>query len=189
MNQERFQLGQVAEIIDTSPQTIKTWVARGVIVSSVDGEAGIEGGREEGSRRSFSIHAVMQMSVAKALISFGFRDTERAFDAAARFAHVGHGPSGWVGEPMDARKQRLPGMPYHYSLGHTLLLITEDTARVVLEGDIKTWIDGKPVGMITDLSVIFDQVCGRLMAITGDKRWHPSAILDAAYPADVAQAI
>ena len=91
---QRFQLRQVAEIIDASPQTIKTWVARGVI-SSVEGEPAIEGGREQGRRRSFSVDAIMQIAIAKAMIDFGFRDTERAFSAARQFINHGCAASGW----------------------------------------------------------------------------------------------
>lgn len=182
MNEDRFQLGKVAEIIDAPPNTIKTWVQRGLVASQEDAEPAVEGGRATGTRRSFSIHAIMQMAVAKSLIDFGFRNTERAFEAAAAFAHIGQSPSGWVGGDPDLSRLRLPAMPYHYSLGRTLLLVEKDRTRVILDRDLSGAIHA--AALLVDLSEVFDLVCGRLMNMTGNRDFHPSALMDSAYPAE-----
>lgn len=183
MNQ-RFQLGEVAEAIAASPNTIKSWLHRSLVVSQEDSEPAVEGGRDAGTRRSFSIQAVMQMAVAKEIIDFGIRDTERSFNAAAAFAHVGKGPSGWVGEEPDLRGLRLPGMPYHYSLGKTVLIVTDNGGKVELARNLDILLVCTPACMVVDVSEIFDQVCARLMNMTGNKGFHPSALMDAAYPTD-----
>lgn len=183
MNQ-RFQLGEVAEVIAASPNTIKSWLHRDLVASQEDSDPAVEGGRDAGTRRSFSIHAVMQIAVAKEIIDFGMRDTERAFLAAAVFAHVGKGPSGWVGEKPDMPGQRLPGMPYHYSLGKTVLIVTDNGGKVELAHNLDILLVCTPACMVVDVSEIFYQVCARLVKMTGNNGFHPSALMDAAYPAD-----
>lgn len=193
--EHRFQLGQVAEILDTSPQTIKGWLHRGLVVGYAEegGEPLIEGGAATRTRRSFSINAVMQMAVLKQLIDFGMRDTERMVRASAAFAHTGGGASGWIGGTPDLRGQRLPGMPYHFNYGRTFLVIGKASSTVIHETSF-AGSDGdyllppsETVRLVVDVSDVFDYVCGRLMTITGDNCFHPNALLDAAYPADAAE--
>jgi hypothetical protein len=182
---QRFQLGQVAEVLDTSPETIKAWLHRGFIVGcSEDGEQLVEGGGGRGVRRTFSIHAVMQMAVANEIVSAGIRDTQAAFEAAMRFAHTGKGDWGYLGEIRSSPPpRRNPGMPFHYSLGRTVLMMGKNASRVALERDTPSvFFKGEAVSITVNVSLVFDQVCSRLMEITGDKSFHPSAILDAAYP-------
>ena len=142
MMQERFQLAQVAEIIDTSPQTIKGWLHRDLVVGHA---AMVEGGADTGRRRSFSVHALMQMAVIKALLDIGLRNDALARDASTVFAHLGKSSAGWVGEPMELRGQRLPGLPFHPSIGRTFIEVTMDGARVKKESELRSVLQAASV--------------------------------------------
>lgn len=186
---QRFPLGRTAEALDVSPETIKSWLHRGLMIGHDVEDApapapAIDGGGGRGMRRSFSINAIMQMAVANEIITrLKVRDSKFAFDAALRFAHTGHGVAGYSGEVLDYRQMRLPGLPFHYSLGRTVLIIGDSGAEVVPESELESPFNhGEIIVVMVDVSVIFDRVCARLMQMTGDKGWHPNAILDAAYP-------
>lgn len=100
---EQFTLGQVAEAIQTNPETIKTWMKKGLIH-----RAPTEGGGP-GTRRLHSFFGVMEMAVAAALIEAGVKDNGVAFLAAGSFAMFGDGPI------LD-RPGRIPGCPFHEGL-------------------------------------------------------------------------
>lgn len=106
--QEQFTLGQVADAIQTNPETIKTWMKKGLIF-----RAPTEGGGP-GTRRLHSFFGVMEMAVAAALIEAGVKDNEVAFYAARSFAMAGDGPIGDC-------PGRIPGCPFHEGLTYVAI--------------------------------------------------------------------
>ena len=170
----------VAFAAGVETKQVQNWATRNLITGHQDDEH--SGGK--GNARRYSINSVMEIAVAAELIALGL-GPEQAFRAAMRFAHVGRGPSGWVGEPVDLRGQRRPGFPYHHNLGRTLLIVTKETARVTLEGEENRRV-AERAKIVVDVLAVFSAVCARLQSLTGDERnYHPYAVLDAAYPDDV----
>lgn len=96
---DQFTLGQVAEAIQTNPETIKTWMKKGLITNAPTEGAG------PGIRRLHSFFGVMEMAVAAALIDAGVKDNDVVFYASKFFAHAGDGP-------MNDRPGRVPGCPF-----------------------------------------------------------------------------
>lgn len=173
---------QAAEAAGVTPKDIQNWVSRKMVIGHREDD--ITGGGTKGKSRMFSFRSVMNFAIAKELLKHGVATAE-ALRAAADFAHVSGGGN-IFGLP-----DREPGLPFHYNLGATVFAV----------GLNRTWEDlWKPgenydtygkirhvVGssfIAIDASGVFDQVCARLMLLTGRREFHPNAILDAAYPQD-----
>ncbi|WP_283178478.1 hypothetical protein [Gemmobacter sp. 24YEA27] len=129
-------------------------------------------------------YGIVQMAVANEIVNrLKPRDSKVAFDAAMRFAYIGNAASGYVGDARDYRDERVPGMPFHYSRGRTILVMHEARTDVVLESELESpFANSEAIAVLIDVSAIFDRVCARLMRMTSDKGWHPNAVMDAAYP-------
>lgn len=96
---EKFSLGEVALAINTKPETIKTWMKKGLIVNTPTA------GNGPGVPRLHTFYGVMEMAVAAALIDAGVRDNAVVWRAASFFAHTGD-----CG--LNDRPGRLPGCPF-----------------------------------------------------------------------------
>lgn len=115
---DTFQVGQIAQAIGSSPQTIKAWLHKGWVM----GHREISGGGGAGNRRRFSFHNLMEFATAKHLMEIGFqRDAGAAFKAAHVFAHMSDG--------ITFENTRLPGFPYF--AGKTFLCANSSDAVVV----------------------------------------------------------
>lgn len=112
----RFSTATVMRAADVSKAALMTWARRGFIT----GEH-YEGGEGPGRYRQFSFFAVVEISFAAALLRAGLGSVEDAFRAARRFAHIGHGPTGWDAE--QSQLERHPGFPYPLDAGDSFLFV------------------------------------------------------------------
>lgn len=181
---KNYSAHDVARVTGVAPATLQNWLKRGVVVG-YDSED-IEGGGVQGKHRRFSFHAVMQIGMASALIKAGGgMDIKAAFNAAMHFAHIGEGPSGYVGSGSftdDGERRRDPGFPYHYSYGRTLLATANGNTAIVLNkaSEDSFWAIYRKLQRaegftVVDAGAIFDRICSGFGV-------HPNEILDAAYP-------
>lgn len=177
-----YSAHDVAAAANVTPMTLQNWLRRGVVVGH--GEDDIEGGGGRGRHRRFSFYAVMQISIAAALLEVnGGMEIKQAFYAAMKFAHAGHTTGGFVGVvAKDGEATRDPGHPFHFRYGKTLLATGGGKTAIVLhdgKGDAFDKIMAKlrPAKgfIVIDAGDVFDRVCSAL----GE---HPNVVLDAAYP-------
>ena len=186
IDQNTYSAHDVAAAANVSPATLQNWLKRRVVVGHR--EADIEGGGVKGKHRRFSFFALMQISIAKALIDAGVTDLKQAFDAAMIFAHSGDGAGEWVeddGLREGVEDVRHPGYPFHFSMGDTLLATAGGKTCVVLDKPgtslfttVKSNLQIANGFTVIDAGVVFDRVC---MALGS----HPNIVLDDAYPAAV----
>lgn len=178
-----YSAHDVAAAAQVSPATLQNWLKRGVIVGH--GNDAIEGGGIQGKHRRFSFFALMQISVAAALIeASGGMQIKQAFYAAMTFAHSGHVASGWTGDDGisdDDEPSRHASYPYHFRHGKTLLATVGGKTAILLEngsgdtfGNIRAALQRATGFTIIDAGEVFDRVCAAL----GE---HPNTVLDAAY--------
>lgn len=179
-----YSARDVAAAADIAPATLQNWLKRDLIVGHRGDD--IEGGGVQGKSRRFSFFAVMQISIAAALIkASGGMDIKQAFEAARSFAHSNDGGvSGeWVND--DAISEDLltrhPGMPFYTAHGDTLFACAEGKTTVVLHrpgedalAQIRTNLRGAQGFTLIDAGSVFDRVC----AADG---LNPMDVLDAAY--------
>lgn len=178
---KQFSAADVAEAAEISPNSLQNWLKRGVIV----GHRNIEGGGSPGRHRRFSWFNVMEIAIAGQLIETGLQPSD-AFQAGAMFAHTAPGKSGWVGGRADKTPLRLPGAPFHYSHGDTMLAVRGDRTLVAAVSDFRDHMHmlakmGRPKGLvIINVTQIFVQVVQNLGL------GKPNEILDEMYPVDAA---
>lgn len=167
-----FSTGQVVAATGVAHESLQNWLKRGLVVGQKD----IEGGGAKGRHRRYSFFNVIEIAMAKALIDAGMSTLEHAFYAAALFSHTGVGG-------------RIPSHPFNQRPGYTLLVagpgwadtffLSPDTKALELYAALVP--QGRIGATFINASRVFDNVCGRLMEITGDKQFHPEAVLEAAY--------
>ncbi|MDF2140814.1 hypothetical protein [Paenirhodobacter sp. CAU 1674] len=134
-----------------------------------------------GHSRKFSWFNLMEIAIAAELMNIGMSSVQDAFAASQKFAHSGESPSHWVGEE-PIGPPRIPAMPWHHTLGQTLLFVYQGGSAVKLVDDGgKVNLSGitpeyhRFTGLIVaNVSEIFMRVCNR-MALDGRK------VLDEAY--------
>jgi len=171
-NHITFTTGQVVAATGVANESLQNWLKRELIV----GQKAIEGGGSKGRQRRYSFFNVIEIAMAKALIDAGLTALEPAFHAAHVFAHTG-----------DSR--RLPACPFNQRPGYTLLLAGPGWADTFFMAPdakaLELYAALVPQGRIgatfINASRVFDNVCSRLMEITGDSQFHPEAVLEAAY--------
>lgn len=153
IDSKTFQLGAAAKAAGVPTQTVKTWMH----LNRITGQH-VAGGRDEGNRRAFPFHTVMETAVAKTVLDIAFhRDLDRAFAAAQMFAHTN---AGFV---EGVTSNRHGGYPF--AEGRTLLCASADRARIVNLQDGQDLMHeigkalGAPVSLvIVDLNAVFDRV-------------------------------
>lgn len=170
-----FTSQSVALATGLDPKAIQNWASRGLIVGQRDGTG-------KGFHLRFSWFNVMEVALADALMKVGMSSIQDAFAAAQLFAHTGEGPSGYAGDTsLDII--RTPSLPWHHSLGQTILIVHQDGSSVKLvsnDGTIDLW-GLTPAGLdftgfiVLNVTEIFRQVCFRMAQ---DYR----EVLDEAYP-------
>lgn len=152
-----FSAGDVARAAQIDADTLQNFLKRHPIFKN-----SYEGGGARGRHKRYSWHAMMHVTAASALIAAGLA-AGRAFEAAAKFAHFGELSIG--GEVT----RRRPGLPYHWSHGKSLLVVTPDHAEVIHTGDPNKLplhlIRGAPPSRfplaftLLDVSTLFERVC------------------------------
>lgn len=159
---QEFSLGDVALASGASPQTIKSWLHKGVVI----GHRKITGGGGAGKRRKYTFFNIMEIATAKAILDVATPSLgiEIAFKAAQVFAHVG-GADNLV-------LDRCPSVPFDTAeIKHrkTLLCLSGNHARVIcydvgsdIIPSIRTSLM-QPEGMIImEMNDIFDRVTDSL---------------------------
>lgn len=172
-----FTAQSLANASGCDVRKISDWASRGVLASS-------EGGGVQGRGRKFSWFAVMEAAIANELMDMGLSSVTDAFTAASRFALIGEGFAGYVGETMPG-ELRAPGLPWHPKRGLTYLFVWKDGGKVKLtgfDGDVKladlTPDYHRATGfMVVNVSEVFSRVCKRMGL---DHR----SVLDEAYPGE-----
>lgn len=167
---QTFQMKQIAEAIEVSPQTIKAWLHKGYVM----GHSEVTGGGGAGKRRNFTFHNVMEFAATNAIMNVGFqRDAETAFKASHSFAHVGHGQIDQI------QSERHPGFPFYD--GRTLLCTTGVHTTIVQHdpgSDVLSIIRNnllRPASfVVVDMGDTFDRVVSKL-------GFHPQKEIDLAY--------
>lgn len=157
-----FTSQSVALATGLDPKAIQNWASRGLIVGQRDGTG-------KGFHLRFSWFNVMEVALADALMKVGMSSIQDAFAAAQLFAHTGEGPSGYAGETT-TENIRIPSLPWHHSLGETILIVHRDGCSVKLvsnEGTVDLW-GLTPAGLdftgfiVLNVSEIFRHVCFRM---------------------------
>lgn len=152
--QEQFTLGQVADAIQTNPETIKTWLKKGLIENKPTAGSG------PGVPRLHSFFGVMEMAVAKALIDAGVKDNDVTFYAAKFFAHTGDGGTGH-------RPGRIPGCPFHEGLTYVAVGNRRSTEVLYRPGtdmmaETRHELGGAEVIIFVEINSIFHRVVNAL---------------------------
>lgn len=169
-----FSAAEVSDMTGARPDSIQNWIKRKLIVGHRD----IQGGGSQGRHRQFTFENVMEIAIARAIIQMNCGAKE-AFAASSQFAHVGGGGATF------SLPNRFPGLPFHHSHGDTLFGIagnrtfetawssggTRDTYK-----DFRYFLQSDHF-ITVNVSTVFQAVCAHF-------KYHPSKILDAAYPED-----
>ncbi|WP_370302481.1 hypothetical protein [Pseudooceanicola sp.] len=156
-------------------KSISNWANRGLITAQS------EGGK--GKPRRYSFCHLMEINIALELMAIEGFGPEAALKAGRRVAHEGSGGAGWDDCPLEGL-QRNPGMPYHHSHGATLLLVGASHSQVVAVSSDTPFshiqdLAGCPSWVTINVTEIFNHLSFRLGL-------DPIAVLDEAYPEDVA---
>lgn len=85
--EDRYSVGDVAEAAGIPVETLKTWLARGVLIGGGDPAGQIERGGKAGVHRRFTFATVMEVAVAAALMRGDAMGRDAAFKVAAPFAY------------------------------------------------------------------------------------------------------
>lgn len=152
MTKYPFSLSDISRASGVNAQTLKGWIARGYHTGG-----GFTGGGGPGQHRGFSAQAAIEFAVVAniAEVSHQPRDIEGIFRLAQRFAQSGN-------------QARLPGMPFHWKKGRTMLGVSADKLAVALRENGSDFYStlrvelGTPNFVILDASKIFATVCERL---------------------------
>jgi hypothetical protein len=152
----------VAAATGTTSKQITDWCNQGQIM-------GQRKPLGKGRRREFTFFNVMEVAGAVALMEIGIKSPADAFTAASRFAHIGQGGSGWVGDEQKKPVERWPGLPYHFREGETFLVVSGDMARTTLSvsGKLDTYsffpMHNRPTGFIVlNMSEVFKAVMNNM---------------------------
>jgi len=151
-------MGELSKATGVSPQTIKAWLHKGVVL----GHKKIEAAGGTGNKRSFSFNNVMEFAAASALLDVAFqRDSKTAFQAAHVFAHTGHDKI-----PNHAG-ERHPAFPFYE--GRTLLCTSGEHTEVIQQVAVKDAfiriresLGGPTALVIVDMGEVFDRVVNAL---------------------------
>lgn len=184
----KFSASQVSELTLVPGASIQNWVKRKLIVGHRGIAGGIEGGGSQGRHRQFSYFNVIEISLLNELVAAGLSPSDAA-GAASTFAHTG-------GKGAEAQQlDRVPGLPFHFNHGETILAVGADKDRVATElwdpgsnydtfGQIRHAVGASFTAI--DASQVFIGIAARLRDMTGDPCFGPLRILDEAYPAECA---
>ncbi|MFV0297055.1 MAG: hypothetical protein ACK5JT_13155 [Hyphomicrobiaceae bacterium] len=166
--EKNFTTQEVADATGTTVKNMANWADRGLITNKNKDEVG------RGKTRTYSWFTLMQVACATAIMELGVSSPKDAFDAAGHFAHIGTGPTGWVGAAPQSAAVRLPGLPFHHMRGVTMFYVAGQHSAVVLH---RTWnkeefsetyhnlrdrLHGARGNISLDVSEIFKEVCKRL---------------------------
>lgn len=151
---------EVAELTGLNPETLQTYIRRGLLVGMRDAE----GGGAQGKHRRFSWYALMQVALGAELIRANVA-AKSAFDAAVKFAHVSSGVAVWEVEEEDPNDYRAPGFPYRR--GDTYLIAYGEKGRVVrsYDGSINPDFPSRAVPTVyhvVNATKVFERICGAL---------------------------
>lgn len=170
----KFTSQSVALATGVDAKSIQNWAARGMLIGHREATG-------KGNPVAFSWFNVMEVAIAAELQEIGVPSIQEAFSAAQGFAHVGHSPSGWVGDEPDG-PDRLPGLPWHHSHGKTMLFLYEGGSglkHIADNGLVNLYAITPQFSRFTSLKVvnvseIFNRVVNRMAM-------NPSEVLDEAY--------
>lgn len=173
---QRFPASQVVNVTGVTPNTLQSWMRRGHIVGQRETGMEVDGGGQPGVHRLFSFFNIMEIAVAKALLDAGLGDLDDAFDAARRFAHVGHGFHS------KDHPERSPSCPFnhHGQTALTLLFVRGETSKAVFyqlgRDPLLSLLREHGGGVILEIDPVFR----RVVSFLGH---HPEEVLDLVYPA------
>jgi len=119
-----YPLYVVSAASGVNAQTIKSYLNRYLKTDGVE----ITGGGGPGHRKGYPFFTIVELCVARAFMELGV-NTERAFAAAQRYAHVGDGGGGWA---LDENPFRSPALPYHVAWGKTYICADAKNVTVIL---------------------------------------------------------
>ena len=155
---QAYQTGDVVKATGVLNSTLQTWIRRDRIVGHRESGEEVGGAGSPGRYRQFSFRNIMEIALAKSLLDCGMRDMDAVFRIGMTYAHTGS-------------DQRVPGMPYHWSRGRTIIGYCAETNMV----DDEIWQPGTDVylnlgaktraktGLILlDFSEVYQLVCHRL---------------------------
>lgn len=152
-----FSAQTVAAATGATAKQISDWCNQGQIV----------GQREplgRGHKRTFSFFNVMEVAVALALMEIGVRAPADAFRAAQVFAHAGgSGEARWADSA--AEKERIPGLPYHYSRMETFAFVAGAECLITTDQNVTAAMQalGNASGLlVVNVSLIFARVMRQL---------------------------
>lgn len=152
-----FSTSQVGVATGAGENKIQNWLKRGRVV----GIDKITGGGSQGSHRRFTFTGAMEIGIAEALLSAGFKDVEKAFAAATVFAHSG-------GNTFDHAALRAPGCPWP-GPGRTMILVGPDAHFIIYADDEMMLNSVAPMlyecgggATIIDAGIVFNNVVTRL---------------------------
>lgn len=163
-----FSVADVAQLCGTSVKNVSNWTDRGLIRIANEADPG------KGRWREYSWFTLMQTACAVAIMELGVSSPQDAFNAAAHFAHMGKGPTGWVGEQPKDQAVRYPGLPFHHMRGVTMLYVAGGQSAVLLHRiwnkepfsdgyfKLQSQLRGARGHIALDVTEIFKEVCTRL---------------------------
>lgn len=184
---ESYTAAEVAALCGTTTKNISNWTDRGLIHTASAADPG------RGRSRDYSWFTLMQTACAVAIMDLGVSSPQDAFQAAAHFAHIGKGQSGWVGEAPANQAVRWPGLPFHHMRGITMLYIAGNEAAILLHRiwnkepfadsyfKLRDQLHGARSHISLDVTEIFKAICGRLgldfrVVLDDAYRGHDSAV-------------
>lgn len=182
-----YDTGQLATLTGATVKSLANWADRGLIRVANEGATG------RGTSRQYSWFTLMQTACATAIMDLGISSPQDAFNAAAQFAHLGNGQSGWVGEPASDQAVRWPGLPFHHMRGITMFYTAGSAGAVLLHRiwnkepfsdgyfSLQNRLHGAKGHIALNVSEIFKEVCGGLnvdyrVALDGAYRGHDEAV-------------
>lgn len=161
-----FTAKEVAALSGATSKQITDWCNQGLVV----------GQREplgRGHKRTFSWFNIMEIAGAVSLMEIGIRSPGDAFRASTKFAHMADGGC------------RIPGLPFHHSLGTTFVFVAGSDAEVILvdEGEGLNWFQivgrgGKRKRGFVAMNVT--ELFASIMGASGLRDYR--ILLDEAYP-------
>lgn len=181
MHDTFFTLERIGEIVGKNPSTLRTHISRGYVVGT--GPRQSAGNKDRGKHERFSVNTLTEFALAYRLEQAGL-GLKLAFDYAGQFAHSGGSVRLRLGAADETR--RLPGLPYHYRHGDTLMGMLGGQSDEVLERAdqieelhtnlaLRAGLTRSAPLIVVNVTDFFRELCG---ALGLDYR----VILDDAYP-------
>ena len=168
-----FSSREAGEAIGIEVKHITNWATRGFIVGQS------EGGK--GKRRLYSFNNLLEITLALELMAVEGLGPESAFRAARRPAFFGGAfKARFAGDVAVPTDERMPGLPFHHSLGDTVLVVGKNNNRVILTDDGRIPFESDGPVIVVSVSKVFQHLCGRLGL-------DPESILDFIYKVDAGE--